>query len=279
MQSRELAGRTVLVTGANTGIGRVTAAELAQRGAQVFLACRSSEKAQPVLDQIRRSGGKAELLLLDLADLESVRRAAREFLDKSERLDVLVNNAGLAGAKGITRQGFELAFGTNHLGPFLLTTLLLPRLRESAPARIVNVASEGHYRATGIDWDALREPTATATGFPEYCVSKLCNVLFTKELARGKAGPGVHSYAVHPGAVASDVWREVPWGVRHLMKLFMLSNEQGARTQLWCATSPDVAEQDGLYYDSCREKRPNPLAEDAELARTLWTKSEEWSSG
>jgi retinol dehydrogenase-12 len=275
---RELSGRTMIVTGANTGIGRVTAEELAARGAHVWLACRSAEKTRPVLDAIRARGASADFLQLDLADLDSVRSAARTFLDKSARLDVLVNNAGLAGAKGTTRQGFELAFGTNHLGPFLFTVLLLPRLRESAPARIVNVASEGHYKASGIDWAALRRPTATSTGFPEYCVSKLCNVLFTKELARGKAGQGVHSYSLHPGAVASDVWRAVPWGIRHIMKLFMLSNEQGARTSIWCATSPDVAEQDGRYYDTCREKSPNPLADDAELARALWEKSAEWTA-
>lgn len=267
----------MLVTGANTGIGRVTAEELAKRGAHVWLGCRSAEKAQPVLESIRASGGTADLLLLDLADLKSVRAAAQTFLAKNPRLDVLVNNAGLAGAKGTTRQGFELAFGTNHLGPFLLTNLLLPLLRESAPARIVNVASSGHYRAPGIDWDALRKPTASISGFPEYCVSKLCNILFTKQLAHGRAGAGVHSYALHPGQVASDVWRAVPWGIRHILKLSMLTNEQGARTQLYCATSPEVADHDGRYYDACREKRPSALAENAELANLLWTKSEEWS--
>jgi NAD(P)-dependent dehydrogenase (short-subunit alcohol dehydrogenase family) len=274
--ARDLNGRTTLVTGANTGIGRVTAEDLAKRGAHVWLGCRSAEKAQPVLDAIRAAGGSADFLLLDLADLKAVRAAAQTFLERNSRLDLLINNAGLAGAKGTTRQGFELAFGTNHLGPFLFTNLLLPLLRQSAPARIVNVASSGHYRAPGIDWAALRKPTASISGFPEYCVSKLCNVLFTKELAHGRAGAGVHSYALHPGQVASDVWRAVPWGIRHILKLSMLSNEQGARTQLYCATSPEVADHDGRYYDSCREKRPSALAEDPELARLLWTKSEEW---
>ena len=217
-----------------------------------------------------------KILPLDLADLDAVRASAEAFLATGERLDVLVNNAGLAGAHGLTKQGFEITFGTNHLGPFLFTQLLLPRLRESAPARIVNVASRGHLRAPGIDWDAQRRPTASTTGFPEYCVSKLCNVLFTKELARGRAGAGVHSYALHPGGVATDVWREVPWGVRHVMKLFLLTNEEGARTQLWCATSPDVADHDGRYYDDRKEKRAARLADDADLARTLWEKSEAW---
>lgn len=266
----------MLVTGANTGIGRVTAQELAKRGAHVWLGCRSAEKAQPVLDAIRAAGGTAELLLLDLADLGSVRAAARTFLERNQRLDVLINNAGLAGARGVTRQGFELAFGTNHLGHFLLTNLLLPLLRESAPARIVNVASSGHYRAPGIDWDAQCKPTASISGFPEYCVSKLCNVLFTKQLAQGRAGAGVHSYALHPGQVASDVWRQVPWGIRHILKLSMLTNEQGARTQLYCATSAEVADHDGRYYDDCHERRPSALAEDGELALLLWNKSAEW---
>lgn len=277
--SNDLAGRTAIVTGANTGIGRVSAEALAQRGARVFLACRSEEKTRPVLESIRAAGGDAEFLALDLADLDAVRASAKAFLERGEKLHLLLNNAGLAGAKGTTKQGFELAFGTNHLGPFLFTTLLLPRLRESAPARIVNVASQGHYRVKSIDWAALRRPSATATAFPEYCVSKLCNVLFTKELARGQAGEGVRSYSLHPGAVASDVWREVPWGLRHVMKLLMLTNEQGARTQLWCATSPEVADHDGRYYDSCREKRPSDLADDPELAKTLWAKSEEWVAG
>ncbi len=219
-----------MVTGANTGIGAATARALAARGGKLWLACRSEEKARPVLDEIRAAGGRAELLALDLADLASVRKSAAEFLARDEPLHVLVNNAGLAGKRGLTRDGFEITFGTNHLGPFLFTTLLLPRLRASAPARIVNVSSVAHYQAKGIDWEALRRPTVTRTGLREYSVSKLCNVLFTKELARGRAGAGVHSYALHPGAVASDVWREVPPPFRWLIKLFMLSNEEGAQT-------------------------------------------------
>ena len=130
-----------------------------------------------------------------------------------------------------------------------------------------------------LDFPALRRSTQSRTGVAEYGVSKLCNVLFTKELARGRAGEGVHSYALHPGGVATDVWREVPWGIRHVMKLFMLTEEEGARTQLWCATSPDVAAHDGRYYDNLKEKKPAKLADDAALARTLWEKSEAWVAG
>jgi retinol dehydrogenase 12 len=278
-KTHDLAGRTMIVTGANTGLGRVTAEDLCRRGARVHLAGRSEEKTRPVVEAIRAAGGDAEFLALDLADLTSVRAAAEAYLTRGEKLHVLVNNAGIAGAKGLTKQGFELTFGTNHLGPFLFTQLLLPRLRASGTARIVNVASRGHYRAPGIDWDALRRPTATTTAFPEYCVSKLCNVLFTRELARGRAGEGVRSYALHPGGVATDVWREVPWGIRHVMKLFMLTNEQGAQTQIWCATSPDIGDHDGRYYDDRKEKKPSRLADDVELAHALWTKSEAWVAG
>jgi NAD(P)-dependent dehydrogenase (short-subunit alcohol dehydrogenase family) len=268
-------GKLAVVTGANTGIGRVTAIELARRGARVVLACRSEERAAPVLAEIARAGGQAELLRLDLADLASTRAAAEALLARQEPIPLLVNNAGLAGAHGLTKDGFEITFGTNHLGPYLFTRLLLPAIERAPEARVVNVASRGHYRAKGIAWDDVRRPTRTTTGFPEYCVSKLANVLFSAELARRAKGH-VRTYSLHPGAVATDVWREVPWGVRHVLKLFLISNEAGARTQIWCATSDDVAGQTGLYYDSCRVKTPSALARDPALARELWERSEAW---
>jgi NAD(P)-dependent dehydrogenase (short-subunit alcohol dehydrogenase family) len=206
-----------------------------------------------------------------------VRSAAETFLARAEPRHVLVNNAGIAGQRGVTRDGFEITFGTNHLGPFLLTTMLLPRLRESAPARIVNVSSHSHYGAKHIDWDALRRE-GTLAGMREYNVSKLCNVLFTKELSRGRAGPGVTSYALHPGVVATDIWqRRLPAALVWLPRLFMTSVEEGARTTIYCATEQGLANQDGLYYAKCRERRPNRLADDAELARELWERSEAWT--
>jgi retinol dehydrogenase-12 len=269
MSEKDLGGKVMIVTGANTGIGRVTAEALAARGARVILACRSEEKTKPVVDAIKASGGDAEYVHLDLADLDSVRACAAEILAKDEPLHVLINNAGLAGLRGQTKQGFELVFGTNHLGHFLLTELLLPRLRASKPSRIVNVSSGSHYQAKGIDWDALTKPTVTITTLPEYAVSKLANVLFTKELARGKAGEGVHSYALHPGMIATDAWREIPWPVRPIMKLFMLTNEEGARTTLHCATSDAVANDDGLFYDKEKPREPSALAMDEALAKEL----------
>jgi len=270
----DLQAKTFLVTGANSGIGQATALELGQRGAKVFIAARNEEKAKPVLDAI---GENAEYLQLDLGDLDSVRQCAKEFLSRDEPLHVLINNAGVAGQRGITPSGFELAFGTNHVGHFLLTNLLLDNLKASAPARIVNVSSVAHFSATGIDYEAVRKPTKHITGLPEYAVSKLANVLHAQELARRLEGTGVTTYSLHPGAIASNVWRRVPWPFDALMKLFMKSNEEGARTSLYCATSPDVAGDSGKYYDECAEKEPNKRAT-PELGAELWQKSEEWTA-
>jgi dehydrogenase/reductase SDR family protein 13 len=276
----DLDDRRFLITGANTGIGRATAEELAGRGATVVLAGRSEAKTQPVIRDIATATGNARIsfIALDLGDLASVRAAAETFLATGEPLHGLINNAGLAGKRGLSTSGFELAFGTNHVGPFLLTSLLLDRLRESAPARIVNVASDAHYRTPGIDWDAVRAPTRTRTGFPEYGVYKLANVLHAHELSRRLAGTGVTAYSLHPGVIASDVWRQVPWPIRPLIKLRMRSPQEGARTSLHCATSPAVAGDSGLYYEKSRPKQPGPAVTPA-LAGELWERSAAWVDG
>ncbi len=275
---KPLSGRVALVTGANTGIGLVTARELAARGAQVFIACRSAERARPALEQIRAAGGQEQIeaLALDLGDFDSVRQCAQSFLARGLPLHLLVNNAGLAGTGGCTKSGFELAFGVNHMGHFLLTQLLLDRLMVSAPARIVTVASRAHYRAPGIDWDAVRQPTRTRLAVAEYGVSKLANVLFSAELGRRLAGSGVTTYSLHPGVVASDVWRAVPWPLRPLIKLRMLSTEEGAATTLYCASAPEAALETGLYYDQCRARAPSTVAQDPVLAAELWQRSAQW---
>lgn len=268
-----------IVTGANTGIGAVTARELARGGARVFLACRSLGRARPVLDAIRAECGddRAELLELDLSSLDSVRRCAERFRRRGLPLQLLVNNAGLAGARGTTRDGFELAFGVNHLGHFLLTNLLLPALESGAPARVVTVASDSHFRARGIDFDAVRQPTRNRTGLPEYAVSKLANVLFSRELARRQPERRVTTYALHPGTVASDIWRNVPWPVRPLMRAFMSTEEEGARTTLHCATHPELAGETGLYYAERAPKPPSRAARDDALAAELWRRSAAWT--
>ncbi|HUO48397.1 MAG TPA: SDR family NAD(P)-dependent oxidoreductase [Acidimicrobiales bacterium] len=274
----DLEGRTFLVTGANTGIGRATALSLAARGGRVHLACRSEEKAAPVIDEIAAAGGPAAgFVPLDLADLDSVRAGAAAFLAGGERLDVLVDNAGVGGQRGTTAQGFELTFGVNHLGHFLLTTLLLDHLRAGERPRIVVVASDEHFKAKGIDFDALRAPTATYTGLPEYAVSKLCNVLFAQELARRLEGTGVTTYALHPGVIASDIYRRLPRPVEALAKLFMKSPAQGAATSLYCATDPAVAADSGRYYEKCSPRAASPVAT-PELGAELWARSVAWTA-
>jgi NAD(P)-dependent dehydrogenase (short-subunit alcohol dehydrogenase family) len=278
---RDLAGRTFLVTGGNTGIGRATALGLARRGASVRVACRSAEKGRAAVAAIAAETGNdaVEFLALDLADLDSVRACAQHVLARDEPLHVLVNNAGVAGQRGLTRDGFELAFGINHLGHFLLTTALLGRLEasasETAPSRVVNVSSESHYAAKGIDFDAVRRRTRSVTGMPEYAVSKLCNVLFTQELARRLDGRTITSYSLHPGVVASDIWRRIPWPVRPLIKTRMISIADGARTSLYCAASPDVVGESGHYYEKSRQREPNRAAT-ADLGEQLWAQSEAW---
>ena len=273
----DLSGRTFLITGGNTGIGRATATVLARDGGRVYIACRSAAAGESAVAGIKTAAGSETvwLLPLDLASLASVRSCAAAFLERDEPLHVLVNNAGVGGQRGLTADGFELHFGTNHLGHFALTSLLLERLKASGPGtRIVNVASEAHYDAPGIDFDALRRRTRSITGLREYAVSKLCNVLFTQELARRV--PSVPAYALHPGVVASDIWRRVPWPARAVIKRRMLTVEQGAVTSLHCATSPAVAGESGLFYDKCQVREPSSVAT-PELGELLWKHSAEWT--
>ena len=271
--------RTVLVTGANTGIGLATASALAGQGWRVWVACRSEAKGAAAVASIKAATGNDAVfyLPLDLADLDSVRACAAAFLAAGEPLHVLVNNAGVAGRRGLTRQGFELTFGVNHLGHFALTSALLGCLAASAPSRVVTVSSDAHYSAPGIDFSALRRPARGLTGLREYAVSKLGNVLFSAELGRRTAGTGVRSYALHPGVVASDIWRRVPWPVRPFVTRRMLSVEQGAQTSVYCATSPAVATESGLFYDKCALRPASRVATPA-LAAELWRRSEEWTA-
>jgi retinol dehydrogenase-12 len=280
--------RTFLITGGNTGIGLATATALVKGGGNVYIACRDPDRGRAAMATIKAAAldhggtvgqGTVDLLQLDLTALNSVRACAESFLAKDEPLHVLVNNAGLGGGRGVTADGFETHFGVNHLGHFALTMLLLDRLKASGPgSRVVTVASTVHYSATGIDWAALRQKTKSFGGMREYAVSKLCNVLFTQELARrlGAAGSDVTAYALHPGVVASDIWRRIPWPIRPLMTRRMISTEEGALTSLYCAASPEVAGESGLYYDTCQSVAPNPIAT-PELAELLWKRSTEWT--
>jgi retinol dehydrogenase 12 len=273
----DLAGRTFLVTGGNAGIGYATAMDLARRGGRVHIASRSRPKGEAAIAEIaaRTGSDQLSLLHLDLGDLASVARCGANFLALGEPLHVLINNAGIGGQRGLTTDGFESHFGVNHLGHFALTRILLPLLRESTDARIVTVASDSHYQPKGIDFDALRYRTKSIAGMREYGVSKLCNVLFSAELARRE--PGVRTYCLHPGVVASEIWRRVPWPARQLITRRMLTIEQGARTSLYCATSPEVADETGKYYDKCAKTEPSKVATE-ELAARLWEYSQEWQA-
>jgi len=271
---RDLQGQTYLLTGATSGIGRATALALAGRGARLVLACRSAERARALVEQVEAGSGpgRAVAVPLDLADLASVRACAAGVVARGEPVHVLVNNAGVAGVRGSTAQGFELTFGVNHLGHFLLTGLLLDGLGDAAPGRVVTLASKAHYGAKVLDWDALQRPTRTRTGLVEYQVAKLCNVLFARELARR----GREAVAVHPGVIASNIWRPVPWPLRPLATRFMGTPEAGARATMRWATAP-LGVPRGSYIDVDRVVEPSPLAT-PELAAELWRYSEAWTS-
>ena len=268
---------TFFVTGSNSGIGRALVEALAARGsATVVLATRSEERTKPLLTELRSRYPAAQLqwVHVDVSDLGSVRRAAESFLATRQPIDVLVNNAGVAGTRRLSKDGFDITYATNHIGPFLLTNLLLPRLKESPQGRIVNVASNAHFTAKEMNWAGLERRTAPQrSGFKDYAQTKLMNVLHARELARRLAGSRVTTYSLHPGAVASNIWRAVPWPVRWVITKFMLSNEQGAETPLYCATAPELATTTGRYYYKNREAKTSALAADGALAKELWEKT------
>jgi len=267
-------GKIVAITGANIGIGRAVAEQLAARGARLRLLVRSLDKVAPVVEALQAQT-EVVAIACDLGSLASVREAAAALLARDEPLHVLVNNAGVGGQRGATADGFELHFGVNHLGHFLLTNLLLDRLRASAPARIVHVASGSHYKARGIDWDAVTRTTASVSGFPEYTVSKLANVLFSAELARRLEGSGVTTYAVNPGRVATNIWQRMPWPLRPLFKLTMKTSDQGAYSTTRASTDLPVS---GAYYDAqAVERAASEPGRDAALAAELWARSLAWT--
>lgn len=275
-----LEDKTFVITGANTGIGRATVLALAARKAgRVIIAARSLERTQPVLDEMKalHPEGKVDFVPLDLGSLASVRKAADDILEKDPTIDALINNAGIAGVRGQTADGFELAWGTNHVGHYLFTEKLLPLVKRAAQGRVVIVSSRGHFRAKqGIDWDAVKKTSATVSAFPEYCVSKLANVLHANELARRLAGTSTTVYSLHPGGVASDIWSRRMGVFAVLLKPFLITNEEGAKTQLRCATDPALAHETGLYYDEEKPKTAAPLARDVALQDELHARSDEW---
>jgi len=277
-------GKTVVVTGGNSGIGFETATALATMGARVLVTARNADKGRAAVAAIaQRAGGDAQvqLVVFDLADLCSVRRGAAEILEQAPRLDVLVNNAGLVlSERAETVDGFEATLATNHLGPFLLTNLLLDRIRVSAPARIVNVASTAHNAARkGMPFDDLQSEEKYAT-MRVYGQSKLANILFTLELARRLEGSGVTANSLHPGTVRTgygadgDARGLLAFGIK-ISAPFFLSPAKGARTSVYLASDPEVAEASGQYFVKCKAKQPKRWARDPEAALRLWQVSEE----
>ena len=268
-------GKRVLITGGNSGIGIVAATELAKQGAEVVLACRDTQKTADALQVINAQARiPAVNLPVELANLESIRELAATFLERYDRLDVLINNAGLFPAKQRkTDDGFEMQFGVNHLAPFLLTNLLLDCLKASAPSRIVTVTSMLHKKGK-VDFDAIRG-YENYSSQAAYNASKLCNVLFAVELARRLEGTGVTSNVLHPGAVATDIVRDLPWVLRKIIGLIFISPEKGARTTIMLASDPALADVTGKYYDQCELAQYSRQADDEALRTRLWDLSAE----
>ncbi|HEX4528370.1 MAG TPA: SDR family oxidoreductase [Acidimicrobiia bacterium] len=276
-------GRVVLITGGNAGIGKETAVALASMGARVVFTARDAARGTAARTEIRtRSGSdEVEVMALDLARFASVRDFAKRWGDEHDQLDVLVNNAGLIlNSRRQTDDGYEMTFQVNHLGPFLLTQLLRDQLVAGDDARVVNVASDAHSSARrGLDFDDLQS-TRHYRGFRVYGKTKLANILFTRELARRWAGTGVTANAVHPGFVASSFGRDGDTGrfgalLFPLLKPFALSPEQGARTQVYVASAPELAGITGGYWVKSAPATPSAAAQDDAAAARLWEVSEE----
>ncbi len=276
----KMSGKICMVTGANGGIGYVTALELAKMGATVVLVCRNKSKGEAARSEIQTKSGNqsVDLLLADLSSQKSIRQLAEDFKSKYQHLHVLVNNAGAAfGQRTVTEDGLESTFAMNHLGYFLLTVLLLDVLKASAPSRIVNVSSSGHQTGR-IDFDDLQEEKKRYNTIRTYCNSKLANVLFTYELAKRLEGTGVTANCLHPGVVATNFGMGsgglLGLGVK-IARPFEITPEQGARTSIYLASSPDVEGVTGKYFAKCKERSSAKQSHDEATGQRLWQVSEQ----
>ena len=263
-----------IVTGASSGIGKSSAEQLASLGADVVMVCRNRGRGERAKAEVERksSGGSVELMLADLASLGSVRAFANEFGGSHGSLHVLLNNAGAVRLRrSLTADGFETTLQVNYLAPFLLTNLLLPLLKKSAPSRIVNVSSVAHYGGH-VDLNDLQLEKGYGV-MKAYSQSKLALVLFTRELSRRLEGTGVTANSLHPGAVATNIWGSTLGPASFLgriTRLFMLSPERGAQTQVYLASSPEVASVSGEYFERKVEKKSSAESHDQALAEKLW---------
>lgn len=276
-------GKVVVITGCNTGIGKETARDLFVRGAKILMAVRNVEKGEQAKQEIMESSkgaegvGSLEVLQLDLSSLQSVRNFASGVDSSVNKIDILINNAGImACPRNETSDGFESQLGVNHLGHFLLTLLLLPRIRAAAPSRIINLSSMAH-KFGRIHFDNLML-NERYTPFAAYSQSKLANILFTRKLANLLEGTGVSVYAVHPGVVRTELARHMPTWQKILLKPIMVLSKspvKGAQTSIYCAVEPGLAEQTGRYYADCAEHTLGRAATSEEDAQKLWSLSEE----
>ncbi|MFT5287209.1 MAG: NAD(P)-dependent dehydrogenase (short-subunit alcohol dehydrogenase family) [Planctomycetota bacterium] len=284
-QSWDVRGKTVLLTGGNSGIGKATVLELVRRGAHVQFTSRNVAKGEAALAEIQASAkgagaGTVQVRQLDLASFQSIDSFAKNFLDQVPALHVLVHNAGLIeGERRETVDGFESTFGTNHLGTFRLNQILLPRLLESAPARVVVVASNAHGRIkAGLEFDNLQSKRRYEA-VEAYSASKLANILFTRQLAKRLEGSGVTANCLHPGVVASNFNADGGtggiWGFTFKwMRRLLLTPKKGARTSVHLCCEPSIDEVNGAYFDNCREAKPSHAARDDAAALKLWEISE-----
>jgi len=276
-QSEFIAGKTVVITGANGGIGKQTALELARRGAGIVLAVRDSPKSRVACEELRSAVPSAhfEVRALDLASFDSIRGFAERLAGDFECIDVLINNAGTMPARlELTQEGFEAQIGVNYLGHYLLTRLLLSQLLASDVSRVIHVSSMLHARGD-IDFDSFRGERAYKS-FDAYYQSKLANVLFSNELARRFAGAGLSSNALHPGGIRTDIMRHSNFVIRLATRLIFKPVSEGAKTPVMLASSQDLAGVSGRYFDDCKEKTPGARALDGELAAELWERSAAW---
>jgi len=276
--AEEMKGKTVVITGASSGIGFEASIALAKMGAKVIMVARNPKLGQDALSLVKEksSNSDVELMLCDFSSLANIRKLAGEIIDKCPRLDVLVNNAGKTfGTRSVTADGFEWTFGVNHLAPFLLTNLLLALLKKSAPARIVNTASHGHAFGHINFEDIMAEKKYGE--MTAYAQSKLANVLFSAELSKRLAGIGVTSNSLHPGVVGTH-FAEAGGTLSKLFyrwfKFMMKTPAEGAKTTVYLASSPDVEGVSGKYFSNCKAVMPSKEAQDDSVAKRLWELSE-----
>jgi retinol dehydrogenase 14 len=274
--SANMSGKTCVVTGANSGIGKETALGLAQMGARVVLVCRNPDKGKAAVEEIRGESGPSEvdLLIADMSSQASVQALAKQIHEKYPRLDVLINNAGAAvQARTLSADGIEMTVAANHLGAALLTLLLLDLLKVSAPSRIINVSSEAQRRAR-LDMNDIQFERRKYRGLAAYGQSKLLMNAFTFELARRLENTGVTANCLHPGVVATNIWPADPpllfKLILGLAKPFMLNSREGAQVSLDLATSPDVAQISGQYFVKSKPAESNPLSRDPNVAGEIW---------